>query len=343
MVRYLAHIIIFLTYTITGISAQYTLKTLVDKADVWVQWDSARRMGTIWKGKTSVSFKIDSPYLLKDFETIYMIDPLHQDNKGAIIVPPATMSVLQSIYSFRKPFRASFRGVARINTIFIDPGHGGKDPGAESYYTISGVKSRLSEKDIVLQTAKYLAALLSERFPEKKVLISRRKDKYVSLDARTQLANTALLAQEGSMIFISLHVNASLNKSARGFEVWYLPPAVKRKNVLNPKKVKVRDPQVLSILNVIKDEELTIESVLLAQSVLSSLNFYIGSVTPNRGLREESWYIVRNAKMPAILIEIGFISNEQERKRMMDDVYLQKVALAVYHGIQDFIRNVEQK
>jgi N-acetylmuramoyl-L-alanine amidase len=90
-----------------------------------------------------------------------------------------------------------------------------------------------------------------------------------------------------------------------------------------------------------KEEEYSMESVILGQYILNGLDTQIGSISPNRGLKQESWYVVRHAEMPSVLVEIGFLSHRDEFLLLGNDAYQEKIALGMYHGILDFIRYFE--
>ena len=229
----------------------------------------------------------------------------------------------------------------RVRAIFIDPGHGGRDPGAIGRHTVGEEQLQLNEKDVVLEIGTRLAALLRRRYPDKEIIMSRAEDVYLTLEERTQRANALETGGNEAVVFVSIHANASLNREASGFEVWYLPTEVRRDGLVSAERLGVDDPDLLSILNTLREEEITLESVLLARNVLAGLDARIGEVSPNRGLREESWYVVRNARMPSILVEVGFITNREEFLRLRDEAYLLRLTEGVYTGIENFVRSFE--
>jgi N-acetylmuramoyl-L-alanine amidase len=85
------------------------------------------------------------------------------------------------------------------------------------------------------------------------------------------------------------------------------------------------------------EEEYTIESILLAKYILQGLDDAVGDISENRGLKDESWFVVRKAKMPSVLVEIGFVTHADEAKRLSDSQYLKKIARAIYNGMVSFI------
>ena len=172
--------------------------------------------------------------------------------------------------------------------------------------------------------------------------MSRDTDRYLTLEERTTIANSIETDSDETVIFVSIHANASLNRGAMGFEVWFLPPEFRRRDLVNPEQAGIDDPDLLSILNTMREEEITIESILLARNVLAGMESMIGDRSPNRGLREENWYVVRNAKMPSILVEVGFVTHPEEARRLERGDYLQEITQGIYIGITNFVRSYEE-
>jgi N-acetylmuramoyl-L-alanine amidase len=143
-------------------------------------------------------------------------------------------------------------------------------------------------------------------------------------------------------LFISIHANSSLSKTgkASGYEVWMLPTTYSRK--LLDAKTTGTDPEILPIVNSMFEEEISVESAVLAQQILAGLDASIGTLSVDRGIRQNDWYVVRNARMPAVLTEVGFVSNQEEAARLADDAYLNRVAQGLYSGISAFIARFER-
>ncbi|MFP4483229.1 MAG: N-acetylmuramoyl-L-alanine amidase family protein [Spirochaetota bacterium] len=314
-----------------------SLETLLESVDGRLYWDPLRGHGSIWRDGRSVTFQIGSPWFVVDYgRAIYLGDVERRD--GKVVLPPGATGRIADILS--APVERE--GARSIAAVFIDPGHGGRDPGTIGRAADEEGARQVFEKDIVLDVARRLETLLARGYPDKEIILSRDDDVYISLEERTELANAVDLEQDEAIIFVSLHANSSFNRRAQGFEVWYLPPEYRRSGLVNSKDAGVEDPDVLSVLNALREEELTIDSVLLAQRIMEALDEAIGTVSPNRGLKEESWYVVRNARMPSVLVEVGFVSNSEELERLEDPAYLQRIANAIYSGISTFIRSYQQ-
>jgi N-acetylmuramoyl-L-alanine amidase len=228
----------------------------------------------------------------------------------------------------------------RIAAIIVDPGHGGKDPGASWEHKVQGKTLKSVEKDITLKVSRLLYSALAAGFPDKRVLMTREGDTNPTKDARVNMANSVPLGPNEAAIYISVHANSSFSKNARGYEVWYLTPSYRRDVIDQSKYSDSRE--VLPIINSMMEEEISTESILLANYILKRMGETVGKQTPSRGLKAEEWFVVRNARMPSVLVELGFVSNETDALLMNDEVYLKNLSDALYKGISDFIAFFER-
>ncbi len=309
--------------------------SLIERIGGELLWDPILERGIVNRGRTSVAFQVGIPYLLKDFDRIVDIDPPERRPDGAVTVSSAAAEEFLALFAVPQ----SEDGF-RISTIIIDPGHGGKDPGTIGTHGSGGEKLVLQEKRLVLDVARMVHERLRRAYPDKNILLTRDEDRYLALEERTEFANDIELGEQEAMIFLSVHANASLNRRAAGFEVWYLPPDYRRE-IIDPEELESEQQTVAPIINSILEEEFSIESILLAREVLKGMDATVGTVSENRGLKEESWFVVRNAKMPSVLVEIGFVTNLEEARRLADEAYLQKISDGIYNGLAAYIANFE--
>jgi len=303
-----------------------------------VSYDPLTGTGHILRGGDLVRFKKDYPVF-----SLGSGRPLRsaavRDSGGRLQMPLDTERAIARWFAERDAERASRFSVAAI---IIDPGHGGKDSGAIGEFGSGKDRLRVLEKDVSLAIGKDLYARLQAAWPDKRILITRSGDTYPSLDARVDMANDVQLGLNEAIIYVSVHANASFNKSASGFEVWYLNPEYRR-TVVDDKKAEGVDKSVLPILNAMLEEEYTTESVFLAKSILGGLKAKIGDASVDRGLRAEEWFVVRNAKMPSVLVEVGFVTNEAEARKLSDPGHLRKLGDGIYNGIIDFVEYFEHR
>ena len=177
-------------------------------------------------------------------------------------------------------------------------------------------------------------------YPEKQIIMTRYGDTFPQLSERTEIANNVKLGQNEAILYVSIHANASLNKASSGYEVWYLSPGYRR-TVLD-KSAAEGDKTLFPILNSMMEEEYTTESILIAKFIMDGMGAQIGNVSKARGIKAEEWFVVRNANMPSVLIEVGFVTNEKEALNLNNDAYLQKISLGIYNGINAFVTHFER-
>ncbi|HHU36299.1 MAG TPA: N-acetylmuramoyl-L-alanine amidase [Treponema sp.] len=310
-----------------------SLSALVKDLSVQVFWDPLSQIAVLQKNGHLVNFRADDGLVLLDYREAIALDPPVMKN-GVLMVTAAFKDRLENFFSAVPP-PVSYR----VGAILIDPGHGGKDPGAIGTAKINGKNVPIQEKDVVLVVARDLYARLHKAWPDKKILLTRSDDRYISLEDRVDIANSVKLDEHEAILYVSIHANAAFNKKSTGFEVWYLSPDYRR-TVID--KSGSESAEILPILNSMMEEEFTTESILIAKSIMDGLDAQIGTQSPNRGLKEESWFVVRNARMPSVLIELGFVSNEKEAALLADTDYLKKCSMGIYNGLFSFISHFEQ-
>jgi N-acetylmuramoyl-L-alanine amidase len=308
------------------------ITVLADSLNASLEYDPLIRAGTLSKDGQVARFAVDVPYVLFDWNMIKEV-PAPYESEGALIVKKEFARVLQGFFTQKAHAANKFS----VKAIVIDPGHGGKDPGAIGEFE----KFTLREKEVNLIVAHRLADLLRIRFPERKIILTRSDDTYPSLEDRVEMANEIELGPNDAIIYISIHSNASFNKNTHGFEVWYLNPDYRR-TVVDEKTAREKGKDIAPIINSMLEEEFTTESIILAQKVYHRLGTMIGDKSPARGIRAEEWFVVRNANMPSILIEVGFVTNKEEAQLLSQASYLRRIGDALYNGVCDFIEYFEQ-
>ena len=323
-------------------SLDETLSTLnsIGAGTAELRWDPFFASGTLSVGRHEASFSSGSPgetgrVILNHRDVLTL--PLPYPERGAIRFPQGFVNQIQTTFT---RYAGEARSEFRVAAIIIDAGHGGRDPGAIGTHTIQGRTLRSVEKNITLAVALQVHNRLAAAFPDKQVLLTRRNDSYPTLEERVNLANSISMAEHEAAIYISIHANSSFNKNARGYEVWYLSPGYRREVIDTSRYADIGE--VIPILNTMMEETLTRESILLANNILSHLDEAVGNLKPSRGLKAEEWFVVRNARMPSVLVEVGFVSNQTDALLMDDEAHLKKLADALYKGISDFIAFFEQ-
>ncbi len=224
----------------------------------------------------------------------------------------------------------------RIRRVVIDAGHGGKDPGAIGY-------RHIREKDLTLRIALKTARALKRLAPDLQIKLTRASDRFISLAGRGELAN-----QWGADLFISIHCNYSRNRRTTGVETYFLSEArtAWARAVANAENGALKyemegntfSGDILKmILSDLAQNAFLKESQDLAVRIHEQLVRL--SRSRNRGVRQAGFYVLYKAYMPAVLVEVGFISNPQEARKLSTPSYQQAVAEGIARGILDFIRD----
>jgi N-acetylmuramoyl-L-alanine amidase len=333
-----AFLVLFLCIAYVHGAASDTVNLLeaAKNGGIELYWDSLTGSGMLEKDGRRVMFRADDGLMLLNYSKLALTDAPRIDN-GTLVVSRGFIDTVTDFFAEKeKSISGDFY---RIGAIVIDPGHGGKDPGAYAVHTINGAKTTVYEKDITLAASKMLYDRLVRAYPDKRILLTRSDDRFLELEQRAEIANSIPLAEREAVLFISVHVNSSLSATPTGFEVWYLSPGYRR-TVLNKTDV-IEDKALFSIFNDMLEEEYTAESIRIAQSILDGLNKQIGSESPSRGIKAEEWYVVKKANMPSVLVEIGFLSNPKEAALLSDQAYLQKIATGIYNGLASFVERFE--
>ncbi len=311
---------------------ELTIPELAARMGASAFWDPLSGVVTLTKSGRLVNFRLGESLVLFNYDECAFLDP-PAPGPRAIVYSPAFLDRLDAFFAAESPTIHY-----RVGAILIDPGHGGKDPGAVGTATVKGKQVTVREKDVVLTVALDLHARLSKAWPDKQILLTRTGDTFPSLEDRVDMANSVRLKEHEAILYVSIHANSAFNKSSSGFEVWYLTPDYRR-TVID--KTDTASKDILPILNSMMEEEFTTESILIAKSIMEGLQTEIGAQSHNRGLKEESWFVVRNAKMPSVLVELGFVSNPAEARLLADEAYLKKCAAGIYNGLVSFIKHFE--
>ncbi len=225
----------------------------------------------------------------------------------------------------------------KVRKIALDPGHGGKDSGCVNQ------KLHLQEKHIVLDIAFILRSLLEN--DGYKVILTRERDSFLPLERRTAIANG-----QGADLFISLHINSSRNPKAKGIESFYLNLAADPEAERVAAKENETSGKTLSQLGDILKKIVLNEKIRQSKAMAATLQrvlirelrrFYPD--VRDLGARGAPFFVLMGADMPAVLVEISFLSNPEEARRLRDPLYRARVAYALYLGIKEFIKEVEGK
>lgn len=260
------------------------------------------------KGAARASFVKDSPVAEINGVNVRLSFPVATDKSTFLA---SEMDLSKTVDPLLFPWRADNH---KITTIVIDPGHGGRDPGNR----VGGH----SEKTYTLLLARELAAQLQAA--GFKTLLTRTADKYVDLDSRPELAN-----RKKANLFVSLHFNATTTgkSDVEGAETYCITPVGASSSNAGGRGANYgRTPANAA----------ETESLLFAYEVQKALVKNLGA--NDRGVRRARFAVLRTAKMPAILVESGYMSHPVEGKKIYTAAYRKQIAAAITKGILDFQR-----
>jgi N-acetylmuramoyl-L-alanine amidase len=238
--------------------------------------------------------------------------------------------------------RESREQLTPLKTIVLDAGHGGHDSGATG-------PTGLMEKDLVLDVTRRVAKLVEARLGLK-VLLTRDSDNFVTLRDRTSYAN-----RQHADLFVSIHANAHREAAADGVETYFLSSeatdsAARQVAALENSAIQLEQPAgrgsgqvdiVKAILWDLAQSEFQVESSRLAEVVHDSMTQTLR--ISNRGVKQAGFYVLGGAAMPAILLEIGFVTNPKEERKLKDTKYRDEIARAILAGLAEYKRAWDQR
>jgi len=222
-----------------------------------------------------------------------------------------------------------------VRKIVIDAGHGGRDYGAPGY--LKGVH----EKKIVLAIAKRLARKIKREL-NCQVVMTRSKDRYLTLEERTAIANT-----KNADLFISIHTNSHRDRRAYGIETYFLNLATDEESIRVAARENATSTKNISdlqtILNDLMQNAKVNESSRLATLIQDAIHRKLKkkySRIKNKGVKQAPFYVLLGAQMPAVLIETSFISNARECKRLVNTHYQELLCSGIIQGIRKYIQMI---
>ena len=244
------------------------------------------------------------------------------------------------------PYGAFAQDRLKLSTIVIDPGHGGNDPGCIS------LDKKTREKDIALDIAKRLEKKIHESLPGVKVVLTRSDDTFVTLSGRADVANDL-----GADLFISVHVNAQAKgTSASGYSIHCLGQSSVKGNDLFSKNLDLckrensvilleddyqtryqgfdpSDPQSYILFSLMQNAHLE-HSLTFAEDVANAMKG--GPISHSRGVSQDPFWVLWRTTMPAVLVEVGFMTNPNDLQTLRSPEGRDKIAANLLKAVQTF-------
>ena len=255
---------------------------------------------------------------------------IYRDEGGTIPAKPAV--TVDGQYSLARQLGLG------VHHIIIDPGHGGKDPGT------ANTRLKLQEKNIALDIACKLKRLLTQNAGFH-VTLTREKDRYISLEERTAIANS----RRGD-IFVSIHLNSAPNHKARGVETYYLsfttdPWATRvaaQENAVSEKSIA----ELKSLIEKIMQNNKLAESKALAACIQKHLTGTLQQqhrAVADLGVKKAPFYVLAGSDMPSVLVEASFLSHREEANLLKTETYRESIARGLYEGILAYIHGLGKR
>lgn len=324
-------------YNLNG-AAYYPLISLCEAKGIKWQYDTFTRVINLSKGRHKVNLRVGDDLILVDQRALLLGHPV-DIYEGAPVVPSKFKEeIIDSLFreeavSPEKTIVFPISG--KIKKVVVDAGHGGNDPGAIG-------RTGLKEKDVNLDIAKRLTALL--RAEGVNVVMTRSSDRFISLGTRVQITNNSK-----ADLFVSIHSNANRTKSMNGFEVYYVassPNDAKRALFaarsaslnLEGASFASRSVELKAILWDLIYAYDRAESIQLAKNICKS----VGSNMDIRviGVKDARYAVLRGSRIPAVLVETGFVSNLSEERMLKNGFHRQKIAESIMEGISDYAQEL---
>ncbi|MBI3320155.1 MAG: N-acetylmuramoyl-L-alanine amidase [Candidatus Omnitrophica bacterium] len=233
------------------------------------------------------------------------------------------------VYAYPSPSAAVPSPVlSPVRTIVVDAGHGGHDPGTSHH--------GLREKDLALDLARRLRGELNARVFS--AVMTREEDRFIPLSQRATIANRI-----PADLFLSLHINANRNRHVSGVEVYYPRESVIEETApfppgIDSSEVALPSPTIKQILWDLVLARARHDSIQMALHVCRSMRRQLHARC--RGVRGARFVVLREARMPAVLVEVGYVSNRQDATRLASAPYRQAIAQAVAEGVIAYIREL---
>ncbi|MCM8801306.1 MAG: N-acetylmuramoyl-L-alanine amidase [Candidatus Omnitrophica bacterium] len=319
---------VFPIYTINHVN-YLPLVSVCNLKGIDLQYDTFSRTAVLIKGLNKINLMVGERLILVNGQVDYLRHPVEL-YQGTLMVPYSFKEILDKL--LKEDYSAGKIIITpKIKKVVIDAGHGGTDPGAIG-------KTGLSEKTVTLDIAKRLEKLLESEGIE--VIMTRSIDKSLSLSSRVEIAN-----RSSADLFLSIHANANRVRSIHGFEVYYISPTVDD----SLRAISATEDKIPNLENSCFASNSEVLRTIIWDMIYTynrreaiDLSYYIcRSIQKNLeinilGVKPAHYYVLKGARMPAILIEVGFLSNYEEERKLKNRYFRQKIAEAIVEGLKDY-------
>ncbi|MBP7215911.1 MAG: N-acetylmuramoyl-L-alanine amidase [Candidatus Omnitrophica bacterium] len=320
------------SYALNGVS-YVPLMALCRARGVGVNVDLVGRLVALTNEQHRITLMLNETVIVVDGAASHITSPV-RFHQGMIMVPRTFKEKVFDVI-FEKP-RFSLENLAAVSSvkkIVLDAGHGGHDPGAIG-------RNGLREKDVTLDIVKRLAGLLRDAGFQ--VILVRDTDTFVPLDQRVTIANNAQ-----ADLFLSIHANANRARALNGFEAYYISPTANDgERALKSTHQDHLPYQASSFANhgqtlraILWDMQYAYargESIALAKVMCQSVENSLPAKV--LGVEHARFQVLKGTFMPAVLLEVGFLSNSAEEQMLKNGYYRQQLADTIFKGVKNYVR-----
>ncbi len=312
-----------------AVEGRMHLKDLCERQGIRWQWDHVLQTAALQVDGTQARLLVGSDILLLGKEPVKLSAPV-TIVQSSVMVPLDLKSQLTG-KSLKEPAQTPAYFFRQLREIVVDAGHGGKDPGATG-------RTGLKEKGVVLDIAQKLRAILQGKGV--KVTMTRDGDEFISLNERTEIAS-----RSKADLFISIHANSSPASGVSGLEVFSLRDlgTIEKNEAQRKINHEIMFKHLSMSKNPSKVDEIVSDMLYTSkQSVSEALAPRLVAATSrlaktqNRGEKRARFFVLRNTLIPALLVEVGFLSNAKEEKLLKTSSYRQKIAEGLAKSILDY-------
>jgi N-acetylmuramoyl-L-alanine amidase len=317
-------------YNLNG-TTYLSLVSLCDLRGINWEYDVFSKRITLSKDTHIINLLVGDNLVMVDGRAQMLKDPV-DIYQGTVVVPHKFKEqVLDVLFKKSKAGARTVSPWSKIKRVVIDAGHGGNDPGALG-------RAGLREKVVTLDVAKRISSLLKSQGID--TVMTRSSDQYVSLERRVEIANNARVD-----LFLSIHANANRVRGLSGFEVYYISQDIDdaaramsaaKDYALNMDNA-VFGERTLNLKAILWDMVYTYnraEAVELARSICRAMDRNLNMKI--LGIKAARFHVLKGVQIPAVLVEMGFLSNSAEERMLENGYYRQKIAESIAEGIKDY-------
>ena len=312
-------------------ASEMSLQSLCKKYNIDCRWDGISQTVSMAYAGKRIKAMVGSNIVMVDKSPVALSAPLTR-HRGSIIVPTDFEKQVIGPGAGPQDDAQKSNASLKIRRVVVDAGHGGNDPGAIG-------RGGLKEKDVNLDVARKVARSLAAAGVQ--VVMTRDTDEFITLQGRTEIAS-----QPGIDLFVSIHANANKSRGANGIEVYYAGNLSRDDQTEDQRRAN--EKKICSLYNMrsdIPDLRAVAMDMLYAYKCAFSPGLSdavaqgLAHEVPrqSRGSKPERFFVLRNTLIPAVLVEVGFVTNPKEAALLKDNAFRQRLADSITKSVLRFV------